>query len=271
MPLSPTFNALLREAQFTKDILGSGATQIRRANYASKGLYFQAFTSLSTGLERIGKLCLMTDHYIDTAGTFPDFQYMRKTIGHKIGLLYERTQAVLQKRAIRLVHLQALVDPVHQAILRVLNDYAEGDRYSNINLVVGSGGRDPVAAWFNEVDIPLFENRITSRRKLIIARNAAVVSTLIGPHATTLHVSETGTEIRELEEASRRTGLYEAVAPYRQLYVLQVIRYFSEVLSALEGPAHQVGKEDIPFFGEIFGAFFNHDSYLRTRKTWENL
>ena len=61
MTFNNTFNALLKEAQFTKEILGAGATQIRNANYARKGLYFQAFTSLSTGFERIGKLCLMLD------------------------------------------------------------------------------------------------------------------------------------------------------------------------------------------------------------------
>ena len=53
MFLNRTFNALCNEASFTKDILGAGATQIRKANYAQKGMYFQAFTSLSTGLERI--------------------------------------------------------------------------------------------------------------------------------------------------------------------------------------------------------------------------
>ena len=67
-----TFNALNKEAQFTREMLGSGATQIGKANYATKGVYFQAFTSLSTGLERIGKLCLMIDHSIDHNGRFPN-------------------------------------------------------------------------------------------------------------------------------------------------------------------------------------------------------
>ena len=62
---SPTFKALLNEANFTKQMVGAGAMQIRRAGYANKGSYFQAFTSLSTGLERIGKLCLMLDYYLE--------------------------------------------------------------------------------------------------------------------------------------------------------------------------------------------------------------
>jgi len=37
------FKSLLKEAQFTKEMLGSGETQIRKANYAKKGAYFQSF------------------------------------------------------------------------------------------------------------------------------------------------------------------------------------------------------------------------------------
>jgi len=97
---SETFKALNKEAQFTKEMLGSGATQIRNANYSAKGVYFQAFISLSTGLERIGKLCLMLDHFIDHSGKFPDFNYMKNEIGHNIGVIYEKSAAVVMKRSI---------------------------------------------------------------------------------------------------------------------------------------------------------------------------
>jgi hypothetical protein len=137
MTLTATFKALLSEAQFTKELLGSGATQVRQANYATKGIYFQAFTSLSTGLERIGKLCLIVDHYIENNGTFPDLNYLKHHIGHKLRVLYEKSQAVVAKRSIRLRMTNDLSDPVHQAILNVLHNFAQGDRYSNIDL----GGR----------------------------------------------------------------------------------------------------------------------------------
>jgi hypothetical protein len=270
--LNPTFGALLKEAEFTKELLGSGATQIRRANYASKGIYFQAFTSLSTGLERIGKLCLIIDNYIETGGSFPDFNYLKNEIGHKLVVLYERSQEVILRRSISLQFLPDLADPIHTAMVKVLHDFAEGDRYSNINLLVGSRRPgDPVATWFNEVDLPLFNMRVTPRKKQTIAHNAAIVSKLMSPHAYVLHTSETGTEITDLEEASSRTGMYDAVAPYRQLYILQIVRYWAELLSTLEREAHSLGKEDIPFFGKIFGAFRNEDTYIRTRKTWIGL
>ncbi len=108
MAFNETFNALNREAQFTKEILGAGATQIRNANYARKGVYFQSFASLSTGLERIGKLCLMLDFYIDNNGQFPDFNYLKNDIGHKIDLLYQKSIEVKQRRGITHRFLQDL-------------------------------------------------------------------------------------------------------------------------------------------------------------------
>ena len=93
------FKALLKEAQFTKEMLGTGVTQIREANYAKKGVYFQSFTSLATGLERIGKLCLMLDYYIDNKGKFPDSKYFKK-IGHDISHIYAESMGIVQKRSV---------------------------------------------------------------------------------------------------------------------------------------------------------------------------
>jgi hypothetical protein len=267
-----TFNALNKEAQFTKEMLGSGATQIRNANYAAKGVYFQAFTSLSTGLERIGKLCLMLDHFIDHSGQFPDFNYLKAEIGHKIGVIYEKSQTVVSKRRIDMRFLQKLDDPVHQTILRILTEFAQGDRYSNIDLIVGAKRQgDPIASWFKHVDMPLYETRVSMKKKSTIDGNAAVIASMLTPLVMVRHTSETGGEITDLEDASRRTGMQNAVAPFRQLYVLQVIRYWVELLSSLQYTAMRTGSEDIPFFSEVFAPFYNDDAYIRTRKTWDTI
>ena len=42
MQYTKTFRALLEEAQFTKEILAIGVTQLYKANYASKGIYYQS-------------------------------------------------------------------------------------------------------------------------------------------------------------------------------------------------------------------------------------
>jgi hypothetical protein len=270
--LTDAFKALIKEAQFTKEMLGAGATQIRAANYASKGVYFQAFTSLSTGLERIGKLCLMLDHYIDHQGQFPDLEYLKKKIGHKISLIYERSAAIVAKRSVELEFLQNLDDPIHRAIIKVLSEFAEGDRYSNINLLVGGARHnDPVAAWYKFVDLPLYGSRVSAKKKATIERHARIASDVLSPFAMVLHTSETDDEITTVEEASGRTGMQMAVAPYRQLSVLQIIRYWTELLNSLQYLAMEVKGDDIPFMNEIFAPFYNADSYLRGRKTWDTV
>lgn len=270
MPVfKPAFNALLKEASFTKEMLAAGATQIRCANYASKGIYFQSFVSLATGLERIGKLCLILDHYIQTGGSFPNFDYMKKDIGHKLTLLYEKSQGIISERSIVLRYHQALSDPIQQSMLDILHSFSEGDRYTNINYLVGSVQTDdPIARWHQEVDLPLFEKRVSTRRKEAIARNAKMLAEAAKSWSTVLHIDETDNEITDFKNASKRTGIFEAVAPYRQLYVLQIIRYWIELLGKLEGPARGLDKQEIPFFGEIFGLFYNDDSFFRSRKTW---
>ena len=268
--LSESFNALLKEAQFTLEMLGSGATQIRKANHTTKGTYFQALTSLSTGIERIGKLCLILDHYIQTGGQFPSFDQMKNEIGHDIEKIYKKSQDIIRDRGIILEHLQSLDNPVHQAILRSLSNFAKGDRYSNINLITGSvQTRDPIADWFNSVDKSIFDTSISEVTKVQIARRARAINKLIGDISYVLQSSETADEIQDLETASRVAGASAAIASCRQLNVLQVIRYWTELLRELQHIAYSMPGSDIPHFSEMFARFGNDDSYFRTRKTWE--
>lgn len=269
-----TFQALLKEAHFTKEMLGSGATQIRKANYAQKGIYFQAFTSLSTGLERIGKLCLMLDYYIENKGEFPSFKYLKNEIGHKIIAIYEKSLLLKKKHSISLKFSNNLDDEIQKSIMTILSRFAEGDRYSNINLLVGSKQQnDPISEWFTEVDIPIFEKRVSKKRKAKILHNAQAIDKMTRGFMLVQHIAETGDEINNVLDASYRTGIQESVAPYRQLYILQIIRYWVELLWKLESKAMQINikKEEIPYLHEIFGGFYNYDSYFKKRKTWDTI
>ncbi|WP_218353083.1 hypothetical protein [Alteromonas lipotrueiana] len=269
---SSTFRALINEAQFTSDILGAGATQIRQGNYAKKGLYFQAFTSLSTGLERIGKLCLMLDYYLDNNSKFPDFKFLKNNIGHDLELLYQKSQEVIKKRNLNLNWMNKFDDPIRLNIISILSTFAKGDRYSNINILVNAKQQgDPIAAWFEKVDLPLFDERVSSKKKDRISHNARVFEALTARFTSVNHTSETGTHIDSVLEASFRSGLEEAVLPYRQLYILQIIRYWVVILWELQMLAMvNGGNEDIPHFSEIFATFYNEDRYFKSRKTWDN-
>lgn len=264
-----TFNALVREATFTKELLCAGATQIRLANYSSPGVYAQAFSALSIGLERIGKLCVMLDHYIENNGQFPDAKYMKQEIGHKLEILKARATDISVKRTIGFKFLDELNHPIHLAILNVLHSYAEGDRYSNIDVLVGGiKQNDPISAWFRSVDTYIFENLVAERKKSLIRKNATVIDAMMSERGVVRHTAETGETIDRYFDASFRAGMFEAVAPFRQLYVLQIARYWVELLWELGTEAQGLAPEEIPFFGEIFGGFYNSDKFFKSRKNW---
>ena len=273
MQYTKTFRALLEEAQFTKEILAIGVTQLYKANYASKGIYYQSFVCLSTGVERLEKLCLILDYYIQNHGAQPSESYIRD-YGHKIQNLYSACCEVVRKQKLGFRFQYKMDENIRQSMIALLGDFSEtSGRYSNINILLGKEDKsnDCVEQWFRNVDMPLYDKHIPIKRKAGIDRRAFVIGSLLNQCTDTMFLSEGNRTLTDAIEASERTGIWEAVAPYRQLYMLQIIRYLVEILMNLGHKARAVGPEDIPHFGEIFGLFYNDNSYFRSRRTWDKL
>jgi len=265
-----TFNALANEASFAFEILNSGITQIRKANYAKKGVYFQSFINLSVGLERIGKLCLILDHYIENDGKFPTEKYLKKNIGHNIQRLYENSIVIKEKHQFKFKWLDDLNNIIHQNILNILSDFAITDRYENLNILVNAKQENnPIMSWYTNVDMQIFEQRITNKKKIKIMNEAEKVHKLMSQSTFVMYSSEDGKELNKVNEVAVETGIYNAVSPYRQLYVAQIIRFWIELIWKLQYKAMDLGKEEIPFFSDMFGCFYNDDSYFRTIRNYE--
>lgn len=266
---SPIFYALLKEAAFTKEILGSGVTDIRKANYAKKGIYFQSFVNLSTGLERIGKLCFLLDYYIENKGNFPDFKELKHKVGHDLNKLHQNAEMIIKKRKFD-INLPST--EIHQSVINILHNFAVGDRYSNLDYLTGGKRKaDPILDWYKQVDEKIFEIRVSKKKKEKIIRYANMTHVLTNHFTFVNHFSEDNKHIDDVYDGSLRTGVFEAVAPYRQLYVLQLIRFWSLLIRKLQYLAMNLQKGDIPWFSELFAPFENDDSYLRTRKTWDSI
>lgn len=268
--MNDTFTALLEEAQFTREILGAGVTDIGRANYARTGLYFQSFTNLSTGLERMGKLCLIVDYYINNDGALPNKNYIKDQIGHDLKLLYTKSIDVAKKHAVKFRFLNNLDDKIYCDIIDILTRFAKGDRYSNINLLVTqSRTSDPIYDWSQMVDRFLYDTRVSDNKKRRIEYNAQIIGEILEPFSLVNHTSETRQNLTTVSSASRLTGMTEAVSRYRQLYILQILRYWTELLSSIGYKAMEMNrKENIPFFSEIFAVFYSEDRYFLERKTF---
>ena len=272
-PFNSTFLAFLDEAQFTKELLAIGVTQLYKANYATKGIYYQSFACLSIGIERIEKLCLILDYYIVNNGALPTEDYIRKH-GHKIIELFQTCLKIADQQKIGFHFSCNLNDEIHQSILHVLSDFSESSgRYSNINVLLGKSAEetDCMYQWYRTVDLKLYAQRVSSKKKIGIDKKATIIGTFMRNFTDVQYITEDGAKLDNPIEASKRAGLWEAVAPYRQLYMLQIIRFFVELLNGLGYKSMGIRSIDIPYFSEIFGLFYNSDTYFRSRKTWDKL
>lgn len=262
------FDALCKEAQFTGEMLCSGYTEIRKANYAKRGVYFQAFTSLSTGFERIGKICYLLIYVIEHDGSFPTDNDLKNVFRHDIIKLYKLILEFKNKHNIEYDFLQDLDKTIYQNILNVLSRFGKSDRYANIDLLINNRVyEDPISVWYRDVDLVIFQKTISDKKKDKIKTNAALIHALTSEFVMIAHTGEDGAEINEAYEGSFRTGLNEAVAPYRQLYLFHIIRFFVESLHKIECIVRREQLFKVPYFMDIFRVFYNEDSYFKNRKT----
>jgi hypothetical protein len=268
--MNKTFHVIEDEAKFTKDMLASGITQLGKANYGQKGIYFQAFTSLTTGLERIGKLCLILDYYILNNGKFPEKEYVKDEIGHDLEILFKKSNSIISNHKISFRFSKDVNEVIHLKILSILSKFAKGDRYANINFLVKSNFQsDPIKDWSENVDKIIFEKRVSKAKKERIRENAKLADLMIGSFTMGRHTDESRNAISDVESVSYLTDMTDSIIKYRQLYVLQTIRYWVEILRKLEHKAMSLGNEDIPFMSDIFAIFYNPDIYFKRRKTYE--
>lgn len=231
---------------------------------------FSSFYKSIDGLERIGKLCLIIDYIIKNNGNYPDDDYLKKEIGHDIEKIYQKVLELKQEYKFNFHFLQDLNLDIYQTILRIFSRFGKGDRYSNIDLIVGKRTYDdPIRIWYEQVDIYLFKNSVSLRKKKRIRNNSLIIGQLLEPFTSVRHTGEDENDILSVEDASYRTVVFEAVGQYRQLCIFHIIRFFVEILDCLEYKIIKESIFEVPFFSEIFRIFYNGDSYIKRRKTWE--
>lgn len=266
--MNRNFVALLEEAQFTCQILGNGIHHLGKANYAQKGYYFSAFTLISNGLERIGKLCLILDHYFNNNSLFPEKDFF-KNIGHDLLKLYGLSKKIKFDNQIEFQYLDNLNSDIHLSVLSILSSFSRGDRYSNIDLLVESEkSADPIKNWHENVDKILFEEKVSEKRKKKIKDNSELTESLLGSALLVYYIGESRKLIKTVKESSFLTGVYKATAKHRRLVVLQIIRYWVEILRGIQLRFYHYEGQEIPYLPEIFAIFNNDDSYLLTRKAF---
>lgn len=266
--MNEIFNALLKESQFTSEMLSAGYEQIGKANYTQKGIYFQAFTSLSTGIERLGKICIILECIIKNNGNLPKEEYMKREIGHDLEKIYCRIKGIKEKYDIKLNGLQDLEGNIYKKIINILSRFGKGDRYSNIDLITNKQNYvDPITAWYKEIDLEIFDTKIKKSQKDYIKSTSKFLDNILSEDSMVVHTGENGNEINTIYEYNYQSQIYYAVEKYRRIYVYQIIRYFVEILIYLQYFIQRNNIYEIPFFSEIFYIYYWDEKYIKRRKT----
>lgn len=262
--------AIHREASLAAEHLASGATLLGKANYAQQAYYYQAFFALSVGLERSSKLALAVDHRL-REGEFPTESELRR-YGHRLDQLLELVDALSVRRGLTdewAVRPQA---PINNAVVSVLSDFASNvTRYYNLDLITGSAriaSADPLRSWHDQVFLPAAKLHYSPKRRAKDEESAAAVAALIGGVTSVHFSSEIGDVLTDVETASSMTGMTNAVQPYVRMYVLQLARFVSVVMSELGCSAMAQRCADIPYLPDYFAIFYNDDRLFRSRATW---
>lgn len=268
MSFSPQWHAIGREGELAAEQLAAGVTILGRADHAHKGLYTQAFFSLSIGIERLAKLIVVAD-YLMTNGRYPTDQELR-TFGHDVALLLDRCETIsLQHRSGQL-HAIRPNCLIHQGIVAGLSEFGVLSRYYNLDFIVGGKAAqfpEPIGAWWRRVGMPILDKHYSEaqRQKDDALANAAAI--FMGP-SFVLHHAEDDSPIDDLTVLMQRAMATRVVQKYGRLYTLQIIRWLAFLISDLARKACH-GHNFESFFGldELFTIFMNEDSYLVKRKT----
>lgn len=255
-----------------RNLVGSGATAIGRANYGDMiGEYYTAFFGLSIGMERLAKLILVTNHAI-VNGALPDEKVVRK-FGHRLTDLMNATDAVAQQHNVHL-EFPRPTTPISRKIIERLDAFADAGRGRYANFAdLGTpkiNEEEPISKWWDEVaELILQKHYFGKAVQKRVEGRAQFIDAVLSPHTSVHHTNESGVLMKDVLSSSIRAGQATIVQKYGRYYALTVIRWLAELLSTLsEDAANSHNMDAFYGLGEHFQSYTVEDVFLRTRKKW---
>ena len=240
---------LANEAALTSSLLGNGLTSLRHANINNKGLYYQAFFSLSIGIERLMKMIIINEYRYENNGEFP-INIDLKKIGHDLNKLSSYIGINFEENS------------VHNKILNFLNDFAKYSRYYNIdNILDKTNNNDPLNDWDNiREDI---QKNIKLKK---VNQNKVAIASLLEEISYVNFNEINGEELNSLIELLDKEKNNEQIQKYSVQYVYEIIRVLVNKIVEME-------KQQfiMPILSEFFDIYYSKsmtEPQIRNKKDW---
>ncbi|CAM3643050.1 hypothetical protein ACV1MK_24205 [Klebsiella michiganensis] len=237
------YRRFVDEVDFSRQLLGIGLTCLRKATFATRGLYFQALSGVSLGLERFMKLCLMLDDY--NKNRKYTSQKALKHYGHDLNVLF----GLVTER----VGFPSGLHEIHYRVIELLTEFAKSSRYSNIDFITNDNDNDPMKYWYNEIDKKIYDELLDDRQRDIIDRKCEE-SRSIGEALPTFvmgYYDENRNPIKSPGELNYLLKRSEMLAGYRVLLVIEIIECLYNILDSMASQS-----KDNHFHHLELGVFF---------------
>lgn len=216
------------------------------------------------------KLILVTDYMLDNAGQLPDNAYIRSK-GHDLAGLIGEVRAITALRSDLGLRYPYPDDPIIAEIISVLSEFATATRYFNLDLLIGGKSKqmqDPLAAWATRVGPLITAKHYRPSKAAADQARAKVFGALMENHSSVHFTAEDGAPITSFEGMLVHSSRTEILQKWGQFHCFRLVRHLAEVLTNLGTEAWQENL-DLPYFNDFFRVFYNDDSYVKSRKTWQ--
>jgi hypothetical protein len=266
------FIFLQQEAYLFQFCISSGLTHLSKCGSSDKGPFYGGLFNLSLGIERLLKVVVVIDYFIDNNFSFPSKKSL-KDRGHNIAELFAICEEISAKRCPSnlFVGNKNIIDG---DIIAVLSSFALGSRYANLNnLEHGIRQRDPLEAWHSILKAVYTEDVSLRSRQRNQMWSQHVGNTL--QDRVAILSSGLQGESLSLETATELNGIIRAATPYVRLRICRLLRSAKKVLDTLSFNAQQLERKGVPAqasipFMDEFLQFLNLDDRdLRLKKRFD--
>lgn len=240
---------LANEAALTASLLGNGLNALRKADLYNKGLYYQAFFSLSIGIERLLKIIVITQYRVEHEAIFPDDINPRK-FGHDLIKLCEYTGIKFENNSL------------YFKLVAFLNDFAKKSRYYNIDSMmnINVSYDDPLSDWYL-----ISRDIYNSSKKKNIIQNKQELANMIDSISIIRFHNLQGNEITNAMELLEEFESRNIIQSYSVQFIFEIITKLVNEIRKLEKQKYMM-----PVLSEFFPLYHKYwkPYEIRKKKDW---
>lgn len=243
---------LANEAHLTKSLLSTGLHALRKADVEHIGLFYQAFFSLSIGLERMLKIIMIMKFRVENDGRFPENHELIKC-GHDL------------KKLLKVIGIVSFNDEISNDIISFLNAFADKDRYYNFDsLTISDYNKDnPLVKW-KQIQNKILE---TYPRKTIL--NQYLYAAKVLDQCSCVYFDDlSGNSIDSVEHLVLNQHDCEYAQSYAVWHLFKIIKTLKSYICSLEREKHFM-----PVISEFFDYYTDYwsRSEIRKKKNWMDI